>query len=573
MEPIVVGQVSSAGIKPANDDACGVHIPQGSQLYNKGIIAVIADGVSSSAGAAEASHSCVQGFINDYYSTPESWTVSTSASKIFSALNQWLLGHGQRVFSNSRDMVTTLSVLVIKSSTAYIFHVGDSRIYHCRSGVAEQITNDHHVQGRGDKRYLGRAMGINHHIEVDAHKLSVNQEDGFLLTTDGLHEFISSSEINGVIAQYADQPQLIADTLLTMALENGSDDNISCQYVQVNQLPAEDEQSFYERIQELPFAPELSVGMSMDGFKILRELHSSARTQLYLAYDIQQERQVILKTPSVNYEDDSTYLDTFQHEEWAGLRTHSPHVMRVYDIRERRRFLYYVSEYINGITLRQWMADHPQPTLQEVRAIAEQIIRGLRTFHRLEMVHRDLKPENIMIDSHGTVKIIDFGSTRISGIEEISSPVDHSRILGTRNYTAPEIIAGGSGSPFSDQFSLAVILYEMLSGKLPYGDLGDHPSIEKLLRKIKHSHYTVLNHHTKEVPVWMAASIQKALDPSPAKRYPAFSEFYHDLIQANPLFRIDHHTPFIERDPLSFWRGLSLLLIVTNITLLILLNT
>lgn len=574
MEYISAGQTSLAGKKSANDDTCNYAIPEGTQLFSKGAVAAIADGVSSSAGASDASHASVQGFISDYYSTPDSWTVTTSASKIFSALNHWLLGQGQRLFSTQGEMVTTLSTVVIKSSTASLFHVGDSRIYHWREGKLEQVTHDHRVSGRGEKEYLGRAMGINTHVEVDVHRLPVRAGDAFLLCTDGVHEFLSSQAMREIIHQQIESPQSIAEAICQQALENGSDDNLSCLFLLINQLPELDDQSHYQRLQALPFPPDLSPGMEMDGYRILRELHSSPRTQVYLALDLRAEkgelssREVVVKTPSVNFEDDPTYLETFQHEEWVGLRLHSNHVLHVHDIRERRRFLYTVTEHINGVTLRQWMSDHPNPSLVEVRQIAEQIIRGMRTFHRMEMVHRDLKPENIMIDPHGTVRIIDFGSTRISGIEEIRSPIDYTRIHSTRNYTAPEILQGGPGSPLSDQFSLGVILYEMLCGKLPYGELGDHPSVKKISQKIQHRHYTAPHHYREDLPHWISSTLQKAISPAAAERYPALTELYQDLTRPNPSFQVESFQPLIERDPLLFWKTLSLILLTLNLLLL-----
>jgi len=113
------------------------------------------------------------------------------------------------------------------------------------------------------------------------------------------------------------------------------------------------------------------------------------------------------------------------------------------------------------------MIDHPRPDLETVRGIVEQIAKGLLAFHRMEMLHQDLRPANIMIDRTGTVKIIDFGSTRVAGITEIATSIERSDLLGTAQYTAPEYFRGESGSARSDLFSLGVIAYQMLSGKLP----------------------------------------------------------------------------------------------------------
>ena len=110
------------------------------------------------------------------------------------------------------------------------------------------------------------------------------------------------------------------------------------------------------------------------------------------------------------------------------------------------------------------MIDNPKPDLETVRGIVEQIAKGLRAFHRMEMLHQDLRPDNIMIDTTGTVKIIDFGSTRVAGVVEAAPLGSRDDILGTAQYTAPEYFLGESGTSRSDMFSLGVITYQMLTG-------------------------------------------------------------------------------------------------------------
>lgn len=149
-----------------------------------------------------------------------------------------------------------------------------------------------------------------------------------------------------------------------------------------------------------------------------------------------------------------------------GLRIAHPNVMRVFRPK-RRSALDLVCEFIEGETLRAWMDRKPCRTLQEVREIVTQIAKGLYAFHRLEMLHQDLKPENIMLTPEGLVKLIDFGSVRIAGIAAITTPLERIELLGTRHYAAPEYFLGAKGTVRSDLFSLAVITYELLTGKLP----------------------------------------------------------------------------------------------------------
>ncbi|MBG7602101.1 MAG: serine/threonine protein kinase [Gammaproteobacteria bacterium] len=279
----------------------------------------------------------------------------------------------------------------------------------------------------------------------------------------------------------------------------------------------------------LPFPPDLNAGHIIDGYKILRELNASSRSQVYLAEDTLSAtpRKVVLKTPSVNYEDDPNYLDLFLHEEWVAKRLDSPHLIKVCNEDRQRTFLYTAVEYIEGQTLKQWMADNPHPGIAQMRATIDQIARGLRCMHRMEMFHQDLKPDNILIDNNNTLKIIDFGSTRIAGLAEIKTPVEHSHILGTANYSAPEYFKGEQGTNRSDIFSLGVIAYEMLTGKLPYGEISSERAAKK--RCI----YTSAREHNLMVPEWIDAALEKALQQHPEKRYALLSEFITDLARPN----------------------------------------
>ncbi len=550
------------GDKAENADAADARIPDEAQLGSKGIAIAIADGMSSSEGGKQAAEVCVTGFLNDYFSTPDSWTVKTSAKKILGALNRWLYSQGQDRFDSARGMVTTFSCLVLKSTTAHIFHVGDSRIYHFSDDQLEQITRDHRVWVSRDRDFLSRAMGIDAHIDIDYKSQGVNEGDIFLFATDGITGHVTDNRLQEIIQANGDNLQSCANTILAESLTNGSTDNVTCQLIKVKSLPTLTEDDLLQKINELPFPPDLAPGMTIDGYEILRELYASKRSEVFLARDSSTGDKVILKTPSVNYRDDPAYLEGFFHEEWVGKRIKCAHVLRFLDS-PRRRFLYHISEYVDGQTLRQWMDDHPQTHINTTRDFLKQIIDGLRAFHRLEMIHLDLKPENILIDSEGTLKIIDFGSTQVAGATEIKSSFDRSDIQGTVNYSAPECI-DGSCSNRSDIFSLGIIAYELLTGALPYGESEKHRAAKKLS-------YISARQHNDNIQPWVDGALRKAVNPSPRNRYDLMSEFYHDLSQPNKEFQGAHEVPLLERNPLAFWKGLSLLLLVSNLILVYLL--
>ncbi len=559
------GQYSDKGRKESNQDFHGVMLPDGNLLKTKGIAIAIADGISSSEYGAEASEACVSGFLSDYFSTPDSWSVIKSVRQILTALNSWLYSQGHQQHDPHRGRVSTLSALVLKSTTAHVVHIGDSRIYRLREGVLKQLTTDHNIWVSKDKNYLSRAMGADTHIEIDYSKKSLEAGDIFILTTDGVHEYVADKLISSCVMDNRSNLKRAAQLLCQQALENNSPDNLTCQIIRIDQLPSRDPDEVYRELTELPFPPHLNVGMILDGFRIVREIHSSKQTQLYMAKDIDTGLHVALKTPSVNYQDDPAYIERFMLEEWVGRRIDSPHVVKVYEPTRRRRFLYQVTEFLEGRTLRQWMTDHPQPDLEDVRCHIEQLTRGVRAFHRLEMLHQDLKPENIMLDKNGTLRIVDFGSTKIAGIAEIETPIERINLLGTKNYTAPEYAHNQPGTNRSDIYSVGVMAYEMLSGQFPYGDLPENwlqqPS--RLKR-----HYTSLLEYRADIPDWVDAAIQKAVSIDPDVRYERLSEFIYDLRHPNLSLVSSEHKPLMERNPVAVWQGISLLLFLIIIVLL-----
>ena len=145
---ISVGQYSDKGRKDTNQDFHGLMIPEEPRLSSKGIAVALADGISSSDVSQEASQSAVVGFLDDYYCTSETWSVKTSAQRVLFAINSWLHAQTRRSqhrYDMDKGYVCTFSAMVIKSTTAHIFHVGDARIYRLVDGELEQLTDDHRL--------------------------------------------------------------------------------------------------------------------------------------------------------------------------------------------------------------------------------------------------------------------------------------------------------------------------------------------------------------------------------------------------------------------------------------------
>jgi len=566
---VSIGQYSDKGQKDINQDFYGYHVPNAPLLLSKGIAVALADGISSSEVSQIASKAAVSGFLEDYFCTSEAWSVKQSARRVLIATNSWLFSQSQQNhvyrIDKNKGYVCTFSTLILKSATAYLFHVGDSRIYRLRDNNFEQLTDDHRHWTSQDHSYLSRALGITSDIEIDYLTLPVEQGDMFILATDGIYEHVSPEFVMDTINTNFEDLDKAAQLITSHAYEAGSSDNLTIQIVRVDELHNQDANELYQQLTELPFPPILQARMKFDGYTIIREVHASHRSHVYLALNDETKTQVIIKTPSVDLQGDPEYLERFLMEEWIARRINSPYVLKPYRQTHKQNYLYIVMEYIEGQTLTQWMVDNPKPHIETVRGIVEQIAKGLLAFHRLEMLHQDLRPDNIMIDHTGTVKIIDFGSTQVAGLMEIATPLERTTILGTAQYTAPEYFLGETGTTRSDMFSLGVITYQMLVGTLPYGTRVSQARTKAAQRKLI---YNSVLRDDREIPAWIDDVLKKMLQPDPYKRYEELSEFMYDLRKPNKAFLNKTAPPLIDRDPVLFWKMVSLILTIIIAVLL-----
>jgi serine/threonine protein kinase len=167
-----------------------------------------------------------------------------------------------------------------------------------------------------------------------------------------------------------------------------------------------------------------------------------------------------------------------------------------------------------------------------------------------------------MLAADGTIKLVDLGSVRVAALDEIVTPLDPNHLVGTLDYAAPEFYENQPGSERSDLYALGTIVYEILTGALPYRAHRPTQTDDR------HAHYTSALHDNPMVPVWIDGALQKSVACNPEERYEALSEFVYDLTHPNPKFVYRVPRPLIERDPVAFWRGVAGVLIVIDIVAL-----
>jgi serine/threonine protein phosphatase PrpC len=553
---VAIGQHSSRGQKSVNQDFHGAFIPKEPLLSSKGIAVAIADGISSSDVSQVASETVIKSFLLDYYCTSEAWSVKKSGQCILKAINSWLHTQTQQSpyrFNKDKGYVCTFSAVVFKSNTAHLFHSGDSRIFRVNGRHLEQLTTDHRREVSADVSYLTRALGIHDYLEIDYSQVQISEGDIFILATDGVYEHLLEGAIIETIEASKDNLDLAAERLVDDAFAAGSSDNLTLQILEITGLPEKSLNEVQEQINALPLPPKLQPRKEFDGYQVIREIYISSRSHVYLAKDVSSGEEVVIKTPSTEMRSNQAYLESFLMEHWIAGRINNAHVLKTVEEKRKRNYLYIVTEFVKGKTLAQWMHDNPAPDIDTVRAIVEQIAKGLQAFHRQEMVHQDLRPNNIMIDETGTVKIIDFGATKVAGVSEIS-PTNEG-IVGTAQYTAPEYFIGEVGTKQSDLFSLGVLTYQMLSGRLPYGTAVAKTQTTREQLRLSYQPLVV-----DTVPSWVDYAIGVAVDINPLKRYDEISEFVHDLKQPNPRYVKQARPPLLERDPILFWQGVCFIL-------------
>lgn len=270
------------------------------------------------------------------------------------------------------------------------------------------------------------------------------------------------------------------------------------------------------------FYDSLETGTQLDSYRIDAPVARSGMASIYRATDLRDNRAVALKIPHPDMEADPILFDRFKRESAIGERLNHPNVMRVFGGDKRSR-IYMVMEWCEGRLLRK-ILDQGHITKERAIRIAMEILKALDYIHTNGVVHRDLKPENIMVDESDNIKLIDFGIAGDTASRRLTY-ANFTATLGTPDYISPEQVKGKRGDGRSDIYSIGVILYEMLSGKLPFS--GPTPMAamnDRLLNPPVPPRVAdpTISPELQEI-------LYRALERDPAHRYATAHEFLHDL--------------------------------------------
>ena len=548
-----VGFASKTGPRKANEDfagaVSGAELPEPRQE----VIAAIADGIGGAKGGRVAAETAVRGFLDGFCDLPETMEVQRAGARIVSALNGWINTMG-RQDPKLAGMGCTLTALVLRGRLAHLLHVGDTRAYRLSGNRLTCLTTDHVRQdGRGRSHTLNRALGVEAEVRLDYATQPVTLHDRFLLCSDGVHGYLTEERIADILRERS-APEDTAGALVTAALQYGSTDNCTALVLDVVALPTAGSADVSAAILHLPVIPVPIVGETIDGFVLSALISDGRYTRLFGAQDQIEGGTVALKFPKPQIASVEAYHAAFVREAWVGARVHNPWVGRVIELPPgRQTCLYTVMPLYQGELLETRLARSPALGLEEGRNITVKLARAVAALHRVGIIHRDIKPDNVILESGGSLKLIDLGVVRVPGLEEFPP----ENIPGTAAYMAPEMFTGEPGNEATDIYALGVTMFRAFTGEFPYGNL-DATSPP---RRNRPRDFSALR---PDLPAWLQTALARAIAVDPASRLHDMTEFAFEM-EAGPArapIEIRRPRTLYERAPLQVWQGIAALLAV-----------
>jgi serine/threonine protein phosphatase PrpC len=567
-----IGFATLAGRKNTNEDFCAAMLPEPGR-GGMGSIVAIADGVSTGGMGREAAQTTVTSLVRDYYGTPETWDTTVALDRIIGAQNAWLAGINRR--RQPAMGLTTLTALVLRGQSYTLAHVGDSRAYLLRGGKLQQLTHDHVVNHPDFRHQLLRSVGAEDHVVVDYMQGDLQVGDVFVLVTDGVHGVLRDAQLHGFASLDAGDAQTASQGLVDAALAAGSNDNVTAVVVRVRGLLDATLQDVTRIAQTLPIPPRLKVGELIDGLSVTAPVADNGIHVLYQVRDPATRVLYALKTLNPARSHDEEERAMLAHEAWLALRMQSgrtaAHLVNLHERlpngQERSAF-YLLYDWHSGETLQQQLDRRHKFSVEQVLGAATQAARALGRLHRQCVIHRDIKPANLHQGEDGVLRLLDLG-VALSGREPEAMRKLHA---GTPSFINPEqwgFSATGSDDPEelpdaqSDLFALGVTLYQLLTGRLPYGEVLPYQAGRYYRDPIAPSRIN------PEVPIWLDHVVLKAVARDKRRRFETAEELLLALERgASRPLTAPQGTPLIERDPVMLWKLLFVVSVVVNVLLI-----
>jgi serine/threonine protein phosphatase PrpC len=513
------------------------------------VLAVLADGVGASREGGAAARRAVELFQDYYFARPRAWSARRALREFTHQINhrfyqESIERHG------SPEMVCTLSIVAIEGDQAYGVSVGDSPVFLCRGGAITQLTESHSSTEQGMGHVLTRALGLENLVEPFCFETTIQRGDRVLLCSDGVSAVLKPDQLAGLMARDASARAVVTTVREATAENEALRDDASAIVLHIQEPGWRDN----EVRTALVVLPVLKPGDAIDEYCLVRPLQEGDR--VWLATNSTGSR-FVLKFPTLEAAHDEARRDAFIREMWNATRVQSPDFVPVVPPTPTA-LRYYAMEFVEAPTLRELLRAGTLP-VEEAMNLARTLLRAGQFLLTRDLAHGDIKPDNLLVvRSAEKVRflLLDLGSAAV--VFSVTSRA------GTPSYLAPERFQGGPLSERTEVFAIGVTLYEALTGVYPYGEVErfQTPRFEVQPKRL-----TKIN---PAVPPWLESVILRAIAADPGHRYQNFSEMAFDLEHPGkvvPYHRTD--ASLLERNPLAFYKGLSLLLFALCVWLLV----
>jgi len=555
-----IGHTSERGPRSGNEDFALVRQPGPSESA-WGVIAALADGVSTGGMGLEAAQTSVMSLVGDWYATPATWDPTVALDRVISAHNAWLVDHNRRrqslVAHGDSSGTCTLTAVVLRAHGFTLAHVGDSRAYLIRDGECVQLTQDH-VMGRTEfQNGLTRAIGLDEALRVDYLDSDLRTGDTLVLTSDGVHGYIKKAVLHALATQGTAQEASAA--LVAKALASGGRDNATAVVLKVNGLDLVSLADMNRRGHQLPVPPRLKEGDVIDQLQVEQSVFSNGVHRVYRVRSLVHGTVHALKTLHESRASDAQEREMLAHEAWLAARVSERHAQGLLHVTEpvNPTAFYTLSDWLNGESLASLIERKASFSVPEVVAAAISLANTLGRLHQHGVIHRDIKPDNVHRGDDGQWRILDLG-VALSGKEPKQLRVLHA---GTPSFMNPEQWADddalGRACAQSDLFALGVTLYVWLTGRLPYGEIEPYQISRYRRDPVPPSRMR------PDIPIWLDHIVLKAVAREPKSRFETAEELQLTLERgaSRPLSPA-RASSLLERDPAALWKiafGVSLL--------------
>ncbi|APW66660.1 protein kinase [Poseidonibacter parvus] len=503
--------------------------------FNDLTIAVVCDGVGSAEEGALAAKKVTNHLITNFKNIPIAWSIEKAIKTFISSINSILYAQSIKDYERP-ELVTTVTICVIKGNRLYAANVGDSRIYLYRNKELTQLSHDHNEEGMDS--VLTDAIGIDKDVEIFYFENNIHKDDKILMCSDGLYSLMSENMLTKHLVNGAYHIVKKASSLV----EENLPDDTTAVILEINEIDQ------VQKYKDLPLdIPEkLQKGDIFDGYKLTLSLIQNDRTWVCE----KNSKEYVIKFAPYEALENEEILDLYTKEVWNAKRLKAGFFPKSV-VPKQRSARYYIMTKLEGITLKQYLKKRTL-SIDESITLTKTLLSMSQYLLKFNLVHGDIKPENIIVmqrDGKRIFKVIDFGS-----ITEIFSITNKA---GTPSYLAPERFQESSINEQTELYSIGVTLYEALTGEFPYGEIEpfQNPSFKNIKFPQKYN---------SNISLWLESIILRATCVDQELRYSNYSLMKFELDNPEKVQAFfNKNTPLLKRNPLLVYKvlfGISLLL-------------